>query len=307
MIDMSKASFTIAYDGPALRDHSMDVRALAPALMGFGQLIDATNSVLNKDAAQTKIRVKALEAGSFQVSFEVVQSFYEQVVGLFSGPEASAASNLLGILGFSVKDAVLGGCVGVIMLLKWLRGKNPDSIRDLGNDMVRLQFGTEQYDIPLDTLRVLQSVPVRDALQKIIEEPLKQDGIERFEVRESGEPIVSIDRSEAIWFSKPELPDQILVDDRRRGAFSILSLAFKEDNKWRLHDGANTISATIADEDFIRRVNASEESFSKGDVLVCDVRLIQRRTEAGLRTDYTVERVLEHIPGARQIPLDFDT
>jgi len=304
MTDMSKASFTVAYDGPALRDHSMDVRALAPALMGFGQLIDAANSVINKDAAQTKIHVKALEAGSFQISFEVVQSFYEQVVNLFSGPQASAASNLLGILGFSVKDGIVAGA-GIIYLIKRLRGRNPDNVQDLGNDMVRIQIGDEMYDIPLNTLRVLQSVPVRDALQKVIEDPLKQDGIDTFEVREQGRTVLSIDRQEAAWFSKPSLPEQILVDDHRRGAFSILSLAFKEDNKWRLHDGANTISATIADEDFIRRVDSNEISFSKGDVLICDVHLIQKRTETGLKTEYTVEKVLDHIPGTQQIPLNF--
>lgn len=305
MEDMSKASFTIAYDGPALRDHSMDVRTLAPALMGFGQLIDATNAVLHKDSSQTKIHVKALEAGSFQVSFEVLQGFYEQVVSLFSGPEASAAANLLGILGFSVKDGVIGAGISVIFLIKWLRGRNPDNVKDLGGNMVRLQFGQESYDIPLDTLRVLQSVPVRDALQKIIVDPLKQEGIEVFEVRERGQTVVSVNRAEAVWFSKPELPDEVLIDVRRRGAFTILSLAFKEDNKWRLYDGANTISATIADEDFIRRVDASEASFSKGDVLICDVHLVQKRTDSGLKSEYTVERVIEHIPGVRQIPLNF--
>lgn len=305
MSDMSRASFTVAYDGPALRDHSMDVRALAPALLGFGQLIDAANSALNKDAAQTKIHVKALEAGSFQISFEVVQSFYEQVVNLFSGPDVSAAANLLGILGFSVKDGVIGAGIGVIYLIKWLRGRNPDNIQDLGNDMVRIQFGDQTLDVPLNTLRVLQSIPVREALQKVIEEPLKQDGIDTFEVRENGVPVLSVDRDESAWFSKPALPDEILVDDRRRGAFSILSLAFKEDNKWRLYDGANTISATISDEDFIRRVDSSEVSFSKGDVLICDIHLVQRRTDTGLKTDYTVERVIDHIPSARQIPLNF--
>ncbi|GBQ72917.1 hypothetical protein AA15237_1478 [Komagataeibacter xylinus NBRC 15237] len=51
--DMSKATFTIAYDGPALRNHAMDVRALAPALLGFGTLFDAANAALNGDDSKS--------------------------------------------------------------------------------------------------------------------------------------------------------------------------------------------------------------------------------------------------------------
>ncbi|WP_181418511.1 hypothetical protein [Komagataeibacter xylinus] len=50
---MSKATFTIAYDGPALRNHAMDVRALAPALLGFGTLFDAANAALNGDDSKS--------------------------------------------------------------------------------------------------------------------------------------------------------------------------------------------------------------------------------------------------------------
>ncbi|MGM9458208.1 hypothetical protein ACRERF_15230, partial [Lacticaseibacillus rhamnosus] len=79
--------------------------------------------------------------------------------------------------------------------------------------------------------------------------------------------------SEADAFRKPESEEQILLDDVRRSAFSIVSLAFKDDNKWRLHDGNSQISTSIADEDFLRRVDHNEISFAKGDVLICDVRV----------------------------------
>ena len=71
---MSRATLTIAYDGPALRDHAMDVRDLAPAMLGLGQLFDAANSALNGDNAQIKVQVKATEPGCFQITFEVIQT-----------------------------------------------------------------------------------------------------------------------------------------------------------------------------------------------------------------------------------------
>jgi hypothetical protein len=86
-------------------------------------------------------------------------------------------------------------------------------------------------------------------------------------------------------------------------AFSIVSLAFKEDNKWRLSDGAATISATIADADFLKAVDENLESFSKGDVLMCEVLVRQWQTRGGAKTDFEVVKVLEHRRAARQIAL----
>lgn len=300
MEDMSKATFTIAYNGPALRNHAMDVRALAPALLGFGTLFDAANSVLNGENAKTKVKVSALESGSFQISFEVIQTFYSHIVALLSGPDISAAANLQSLLGF-------GGLVGgVIYLIKKFRGASPDKVTPLPEGMVRLQYGDESVDIPIECLKLLQSIPVRDSLQKIIEEPLKIDGIDTFEVRKDGKTIETISREQSVYFTKPSVPDEILVDDRRRAAFSIMALAFKDDNKWRLYDGTNTISVKIDDQEFLDRVHKSEISFSQGDVLVCDIHIVQRQTDAGLKTEYTLEKVIDHKPAARQIPFDFD-
>jgi hypothetical protein len=76
--------------------------------------------------------------------------------------------------------------------------------------------------------------------------------------------------------------------------------------RWRLFDGQSGISVLIADEDFIRRVDASEISFSKGDILICEVLIRQVQGPTGLKTTYVVERVLEHKQAARQLAIRFD-
>ena len=295
---MSEAAFTIIYDGQALQTHAMDVRDLAPAMLALGQLFDAANSTLNGDSARIKVQVKATEPGCFQITFEVLQTVAEQFVSFLSGPGVTAAANLVGlIVGGSA------GTLGLFGLIKRLKGGNLDSATPLAENMIRLTIGTEQIDIPLELLRLYQDVAVRAATQKIIEEPLNKDGIDSFEARRGAVVVVKVEKLEAVFFAKPEIPDTTLVDNTRRSAFSIISLAFKEDNKWRLHDGTNAISATIEDADFLRKVDANQISFSKGDILLCDVRVVQKQTDAGLKTEYTVVHVVEHRPGARQIPL----
>jgi len=88
-------------------------------------------------------------------------------------------------------------------------------------------------------------------------------------------------------------------------ALSIRSLAFQEGNKWRLFDGQNTITATIDDKDFIHRVDQNLIRFAKGDILVCEVRTIQKQTIDGLKADHIVLRVEEHKQAQAQISLPF--
>src|SRR5690349_13753166 len=98
---MSSASFTIAYDGSALRDGAMDVRDLAPALLAVGQLFDAANAVLNRDQATVRISVKATGSGSFEISSDVLQNLVSQVTTFLAGDHVVAAINL--------KEIVVGG------------------------------------------------------------------------------------------------------------------------------------------------------------------------------------------------------
>lgn len=94
----------------------------------------------------------------------------------------------------------------------------------------------------------------------------------------------------------------LILDEVRQYAFSIVSLAFKEDNKWRLTDGQNTFSVSMKDETFQHRVDNNDVAFAKGDVLVCDLRTIQWQVEEGVKSEYEVVRVVAHRP-ARQLYL----
>ena len=85
---MSRETFAIAYAGAALDGGAMDVRDLAPALLALGQLLDAANLNLNGKTSETKLQVTATSAGSFQIAFELVQSWTAQVLHFFAGEQA---------------------------------------------------------------------------------------------------------------------------------------------------------------------------------------------------------------------------
>jgi len=89
---------------------------------------------------------------------------------------------------------------------------------------------------------------VRDLAQALwlIEQPLRKEGIDSFEVRDK-QPVITASKHEAGYFARPEMPDETIVDVSSRAAYSIVSLAFKEDNRWRLNDGNDVISVSITD------------------------------------------------------------
>lgn len=147
---------------------------------------------------------------------------------------------------------------------------------------------------------------VREATARALM-PLSRDGVTIFSAGTDTDVFETVTRDEIDWFRVPEQADVPILDEHRKMAFSIVSLAFKDDNKWRLYDGAATIHATIhaaiTDANFLKRVDNNQISFSKGDVLVCSVRVRQWQTADGAKTAYEVTNVLEHRPAARQIQL----
>ena len=66
--------------------------------------------------------------------------------------------------------------------------------------------------------------------------------------------------------------------------------------RWRLHDGNKINWYLIRDEEFNDEVRRGIRSFASGDILECEVRIVQQITaENKVRTDLEILRVLNQI------------
>ncbi|MDR6770355.1 hypothetical protein [Azospirillum sp. BE72] len=298
---MSRATLKVVFDGPAIRNGSMDVRDLAPALLAVGKLCEEANRVLNEKKTEVTVLVKSdFEAGSFHVNLDVVQSLLEQMKSLLTGDNATAAANLITFLGFAG-----GSGIGLLKLLKKLRGRQPRRWIVLEDGNVRLELGDDAIDVPREVVDLYRDLDTRKAVADLMR-PLEKEGIDTIAFSSDDSPVETVTRDDAVSFTVvPEAPEEQIVSEERNAFFSIVAVTFKDGNKWRLSDGQNTIGVTMADEEFLGRVNRNEVAFAKGDILHCRLLTEQWRTADSLRTEYTVLKVLDYRSAARQLPLPF--
>lgn len=290
----SSVHFTIKYDGPALATYQMDVRELAPALIALSELLEQANKTAFPNAAEVRVNVQGnFKGGSFGVDLIAIQSMAQQLVSIFSGPEATAAANLLTIL----TGLGLIGAGGLIGLIKWLGGRKPSTVRFDGDKTVfeiHTSEKTEIFETNLVTGKLYQSRIVRQSLAKVIK-PLSREGIDVFSCGRNGVAETVVTKNESSSF-EIFAGDADIVSDAISHAvlLQIESAVFKDDNKWRFSDGATTFFAEIADLDFIAKINSGDERFGKGDVLIVDLQRVQTITDNGLRQECTIVKVLEH-------------
>ncbi len=294
--NMSSVHFSVKYDGPALAAHQMDVRELAPALLGLGELIEAANREIFPTGPAVAVQVKGnFKAGSFQIDMTAAQTLLEQVQDLLGGKGATAAANLSGIL--ALLGLVGGSVKGLISLTKFLKGRKPDRT-ELRQDevayIVQTQEAIEEFTVDLGTHQLYQSRTVRQSLYKVLR-PLATPGIDYFATGTDGATEQVVLAQELPWFERAAESADVVSDTVSASVLlQIESAVFKDSNKWRFHDGSTAFFAEIVDPEFLARVNEGAERFGKADVLVVDLRRIQTVSDSGLKLEYQIVKVHEH-------------
>lgn len=283
----------VAYDGDALKLHTMDVKDLAPALLSLGELLEDSNRIINGGKLGVKVKVKALSQGSFEIHLDLLTNTLTHLSSFLSGNEITSILNLKEIL-FTSESGIIG-------IIIWMRGRKP-KIKDLKNGYHELNIEGNTIVVSSKALTLLKDIGIRQLLERIVE-PLKKEGISEFFTIEKNKKQLSISKEDVKYFEAPTIEEEKIVEYEHEAAYSIISLAFKEDNKWRLHDGTSTISVSVKDKEFLNKVEKNHISFTKGDILICSVKTIQWRTATGLKIEYELLKVKDHQKASRQLDL----
>lgn len=303
---MSEANFSLIFRGTAVENGQIDVQDFAPALLSVGELLQSANEIVNGDKAKVAVKVRATAVACFEVDLTLWQEIIESIFTYAQAhKDEIEAANGLADLVFKVGGGVVGGVSvvggGLFALLKWLKGRKPDRIEEKDGDVV-VHIGDTYFITNPQTIKLAESASVRTQARKLVAS-LEKDGIESISARQPGSEELLIEKSDISSFDVPDNDEEELEDETRKMTLQIISLSFKEDNKWRLTDGAEPFTADIEDVDFLNKIANDEISFGKNDYLICEVRERQTMTSKGLKKERTVVKVLEHKPAARQLRL----
>jgi hypothetical protein len=296
---MPDAVMSLQYEGSAVEAGTMDVRALAPALVAAADAMREAHALLEVQGPAPRVEVRATRPGSFVIDLLVVESvetLYQRAIAIFTSPPVLAADDLIGLV-----TAVIGS-VGIV---RRIRNRKINQIEPSANDVtvIILEDGT-RIEVPVGSpaLRLVVSAEYRRALHDMVG-PLRGDtGVDRVTLS-AGDRAETVTADDLSAFDLPPAREEDLGQEDTTVVLRPVSVAFTEGNKWRFNDGEATFFATIADPAFLAAVNLGTERFAKNDMLRVQLRTMQTRDATGLHVERTVTRVIQHIPGAVQLDL----
>lgn len=300
----------MAYKGPAVDDGAMDVYELAPALLAVGESFQEANKELNGDQAHVAVKVRdKFEAGSFDIYLQIDHALIEQAKAIILPGNVKSAKDLAILLGFVGGMGDSHATVGVIHLLKQLKGRIIKAItpsqdgrkvdlhfEDIRDSNISIQIITTDPE----TLKLATNQRIRQSVNKITK-PLDRQGIDKVEISDGPTVVEEITREERPYFYPIDIVEGPAVktgnsqSSTRVAELEIVSLAFKPNNKWRFTDGNATYSVTIKDTDFLKKVEQRQITFGRGDILKVFLQQETEHTPNGLKTTYTVLEVIDSV------------
>lgn len=293
MTDMSKASLIISFTGEAVDNGSMDLHELAFALNGLSGIITEANAELNKGMSETSIKIRAFEKGSFEIISDISQNTLS-FLNTFNHPAITGTLTLVTLLGLSDK-------FGLIQLIKSLKGNNIDKVEQKGKDFLYYS-GENTFEVSSNLHRLYTNTGVRNGFLRLTK-PLESEGIDLIEIKKSKKEVLSKISKEDLPYFQIQSKQEKLLEKQYEEYLNIVNISFKEGNKWRFTNGELEFFAEIKDLSFIKNVQSDLIAFSKGDTFRALITKRQWNTEEGLKTDYVVEKILEH-KSAIQLKLD---
>lgn len=297
---VSRGNFVIKFDGPAVDDHRIDVRALAPALIGLADAVAAAHmSVGDATTLPPSLEIGPPDGGSFMAELSLA---WDSLVDLLTTDDAVATERAAALL------LVFGGAVRWAVTRRRKGGRDRERVEDVGAGRVRVHYPDGTFiEAEASAGTVVENIDFNRAMLTATE-PLRLEGVDSLEIQIDGEEPVEVEGQDRPTFNVEPQPDLIVSENHRILTVDIIKPSFRPGTKWRVTDGTTSFWVAIEDRSFQRQIEERRVRFAKGDRLTIEVHDVQVVDGDRLHTEHAVVRVLRHwtVPPADEINYGYD-
>jgi len=188
-----------------------------------------------------------------------------------------------------------------------LRGRRPEKVEDRGDGTTSITVSETTIVVDKRTVGLLEDLSTREALEDFGNKALGVRGVTAVRIGERGsENDIELTGDDRVAFKVPEPVDEEprIEAIEREVWLKIITVQFRDGYKWRFTDGGDRpFTADMEDAEFLNQALEGKVALSANDTLRCQIREEQKLTSAGLTKEVKVVKVIEHIPGSRQLRL----
>lgn len=294
--EIKENDFKVKFDGQM---HQIDAQVLIVNLLSLSNAIHEINRELGT-GKEIKIKVKALEKGSFLIHIELIESILDGVLNVFNRQNIETTGY------------IIASIVGIIEIKKHLRGKKPENITVNGDLTIikneinqEIQVDSEVYNI------YIKNDKINDEVSKMFDVVESEPSIDALEItNRNEEAYVRVEKSD---FKDLSIRTDVLTENKREITevvrLNIVRISFEENLKWDFYWRGNKISARIIDPRFHILINEGE-AFAKGDTLEAELKIHQVLDEsvsAYVNKSFQVSKIIQHFKRGHQHSFDFDS
>lgn len=290
---INNQSVKIHYDGSGkrIRSHQMKASYVSASIEGFDTIYREAYKEANR-IYKSKINAEILLEGGFQ------EGSLWWWLKLFTSESESQQS----IETVSVSRTVLNSIQYAINLLRQM---------DLTTTEIVIKDTADGFEVDIDGERVvldelqcaiLTNPKIRSAISDIAT-PLTEDGIDTLTIDHgiSSCPKIQITKEDKNNLVLRRSHKHIVEEGEIFGFYYVETLSYNPRSKWKLiskDNPSNSVTVSITDPKFLKRVSDNQEKFSKDDLLEVEGVWYKEKTKlTGKATvNYTITKVKDHIP-----------
>ncbi|MFQ6140600.1 hypothetical protein ACLMJI_05820 [Bifidobacterium longum] len=283
----------VYFSGPAVEAHSMSVRDLAPALLGFSDAIDRYKE-LNYPFLDLDVKITATRAGSFDVVLQLLGTMVSLGQGMNPSDVVQLASGLMEVIKILLARFQQTGDIK----------PGPHEVIEQTSTRVKLSLGPLNLDVGRDAYKASRDGKIINSLGAA-SQPATLEGYDpiRFIHHDSNSREI-IDAQASTAMIEARVSEQPIDPSIETTTLQIDTIQSRS-VKWKFRKGDETFWCEILDKAFLNRWRNHQESFYNDDLLRVDLQTEQYVQDGQLKTgDRRILKVYDHIPVQPQPTLE---